>query len=67
MLFYYLYKYKNKFIIFINFKEQNPTKYLNKMKELLDFEEIFVDFKKNKMKKDIQMQGTNFMMKRQKK
>ena len=64
MLFYYLYKYKNKFI---NFKEQNPTKYLNKMKELLDFEEIFVDFKKNKMKKDIQMQGTNFMMKRQKK
>ena len=63
MLFYYLYEYKNKFI---NFKEQNPTKYLNKMKELLDFEELFVDFKKNKMDKDIEAQNVNFMMKRQK-
>ena len=64
MLFYYLYEYKNKFI---NFKEQNPTKYLNKMKELLDFEELFVDFKKNKMDKDIEAQNVNFMMKRQRK
>ena len=64
MLFYYLYEYKNKFI---NFKEQNPTKYLNKMKELLDFEELFVDFKKNKMDKDIDAQNANFMMKRQRK
>ena len=64
MLFYYLYEYKNKFI---NFKEQNPTKYLNKMKELLDFAEIYVDYKKDKANKDITTQNERFLMKRQQK
>ena len=64
MLFYYLNLAKKQNL---NFKELNPTKYLNKVKEILDFMEIFVDYNTDKMNKDINMQNSNFLMKRQKK
>ena len=64
MLFYYLNLAKKQDL---NFKELNPTKYLNKVKEILDFMEIFVDSNIDKKNKDITMQNSNFLMKRQKK
>ena len=64
MLFYYLSMCKDKNLIF---KEQNPTKYLNKIKEILDYMEIFVDCKNDKVNKDIDSENSNFLIKRKKK
>ena len=64
MLFYFLSMYKGKNI---NFKEQNTTKYLNKIKEILDYMEIYVDFKNSKSNADIKAQNAKFLMKRKKK
>lgn len=64
MLFYYLSMYKDKHLIF---KDQNPTKYLNKIKEILDFMEVYVDSKNDKFNQDSKIDGSDFLMKRQKK
>lgn len=61
MLFYFLNMCKEKQI---NFREQNPTKYLTKIKEILDFMQTIIDYKDDK---DLKVQNSKFMMKRKKK
>ena len=61
MLFYFLSIYKDKNI---NFLEQNITKYLNKVKEILDYMEVLLDYKDDKMNEDMQAQNNKFLKKR---
>ena len=64
MLFYFLSIYKDKSI---NFQEQNITKYLNKVKEILDYMEVLLDYKADKMNEDMQAQNNKFLKKRKEK
>ena len=64
MLFYFLNMCKDKHI---NYKDQNTTKYLTKVKEILDYMQIFLDFKGDNLNKDVKVQNSNFLMKRKKK
>ena len=64
MLLYFLNMYKGNNI---DFKEQNTTKYLNKVKDFLDYMEIIVEYKNDKSNPDIKTQNTKFLMKRKNK
>ena len=64
MLFYFLSIYKDKNI---NFQEQNTTKYLNKVKDILDYMEVLLDYKTDQMNEDIEAQNNKFLMKRKEK
>ena len=64
MLFYFLNMNKDKHI---NYKDQNTTKYLTKIKEILDYMQIFLDFKGDNLNKDVKVQNSNFLIKRKKK
>lgn len=64
MFFHFLNEYKDKNIVF---NEQNPTKYMKKLKDLLDYMQTELDYNVNELNIDMQAQNSKYIKEHKKK